>query len=79
MFKVVARESVTVPAGTFDAFKIEGRGYTDRGDSFQVTYWIAPEKVRSFVAYEEVRSGSGRGRKLKVTNRVELVSFREAG
>lgn len=40
--KVLARETVTVPAGTFDAWKLEGIGtyeqeYTSVGD-----YWFAP-------------------------------------
>ncbi|MBI3376419.1 MAG: hypothetical protein HY017_32280 [Betaproteobacteria bacterium] len=78
-FKVVARESITVPAGTFDAFKVEGSGYaSDFGNRHQITYWIAPEKLRSFVAYESVESNRG-GRRLTVTDRAELVSFKQAG
>lgn len=74
--KVVARESITVPAGTFDAFKVEGHGYiTDRGNQFQITYWIAPEKVRSFIAYEQMQRNK-RGR-LRISDRRELVSFRQ--
>jgi hypothetical protein len=77
-FTVVARESVTVPAGTFDAFKVEGDGYiTDRGNRLQVTYWIAPDKLRLFVAYEHVQRNR-RGRMI-ITDRTELVSFKEAG
>lgn len=76
-FKVVAREPVTVPAGTFDSFKVEGDGYiTERGNRLQITYWIAPEKLRSFVALEQ-RTRGRRGR-LTVTDRTELVSFKEA-
>jgi len=77
-FKVVAREPVTVPAGTFDAFKVEGDGYiTDRGNRLQITYWIAPEKLRPFIAHEQMTRGR-RGR-LTVTDRTELVSFKQAG
>lgn len=77
-FKVVARELVTVPAGTFDTFKVEGDGYmTERGNRFQITYWIAPELLRSFVAYEQIQRNSSRGR-MTVTNRTELVSFKQA-
>ncbi|MBI3376418.1 MAG: hypothetical protein HY017_32275 [Betaproteobacteria bacterium] len=77
--KVVARESITVPAGTFDAFKVEGSGYTsDHGGRVQITYWIAPEKVRLAVASEYVGSTRG-GRRLATTDRYELVSFKQAG
>lgn len=72
---VVAREAVTTPAGTFDAFKIEGHGYiTDRGNQFQITYWVAPDKVRSFIAYEETRTNR-KGKRGKEAERTELVSF----
>ena len=27
-FKVVAREQITVPAGSFDAFRVEGEGWS---------------------------------------------------
>ncbi len=77
-FKVVARESVTVPAGTFDAFRVEGHGYiTERGNQFQITYWIEPGKVRSFIAYEQMQRTMRGG--LMITDRTELVSFKEAG
>jgi len=77
-FKVVARESITVPAGTFDAFKVEGYGFLrSTSNAFQITYWIAPEKVRSFVAFEQWQRN--RGGRLIDTDRTELVSFKEAG
>jgi hypothetical protein len=77
-FKVVDREPVTVPAGAFDAFKVEGDGYiTDRGNRLQITYWVAPEKLRSFIAYEQITRN--RRNRLTVTDRTELISFKEAG
>jgi hypothetical protein len=38
--KVAGLESVTVPAGTFDAFKVE---ITSEGNPDKVTFWIAKE------------------------------------
>jgi hypothetical protein len=78
-FKVVARESITVPAGTFDAFKVEGDGYvSSRGNHFRITYWIAPDKVRSFIALEETKSGGGGRKPFAKTDRTELVGFRQS-
>lgn len=72
--KVVAREPITTPAGTFDAFKIAGHGYiTDRGSPFQITYWVAPETVRSYIAYEQTQRNR-RGAYIRTIRR-ELVSF----
>jgi hypothetical protein len=38
-WKVVGRESVTVPAGTFDAWKVEVKG----GDGGVTTLWVAAD------------------------------------
>ncbi len=76
-FRVVARENITVPAGTFDAFKVEGNGHLrDLGNRFQMTYWIAPAQLRPFVAFEQVQQG--RGGKWIDAERSELVSFEQA-
>jgi len=72
-FKVVAREKITVPAGSFDAFRVEGHGWT-RGEagSLQLTmhYWVAPG-VRRFVALENYHRYS-RG-KVQKNERYELM------
>jgi hypothetical protein len=62
--KVVVREKITVPAGTFEAFKVEGRGFMrDRGARVEVNYWIAPDKVRPFLVYEYItRRGTRYGK-----------------
>lgn len=74
--KVVARELTTVPAGTFDAFKVEGSGFVKgNGNRIEVTYWVAPAQVRSFVAFE--LTVHGRGNRFKKTDRTELVAFRQ--
>lgn len=73
--KVVTRESVTVPAGTFECFKVEGRGYMrDRGARVEINYWIAPEKVRVFVAYEHI---AAKGLRRGVSERWELAGYQQ--
>lgn len=76
-FKVVARESVVVPAGTFNAFRVEGKGWVmGIGFSLDTKYWAAPDKVRRAVAYEFLwHERSGRIYKY---DREELVSYRHA-
>lgn len=76
-FKVVAREQVTVPAGRFDAFKIEATGFTPANNnsgtiSLQTSYWIAPG-VRRFIAWEDMNRHS-RGT-IRRSERIELVSY----
>ncbi len=74
-FKVTAKESVTVPAGTFDAFRVEGHGWT-RGDAgaIQLTmrYWVAP-RVRRYIALESFHKHA-RGKVLK-NDRLELMEY----
>jgi hypothetical protein len=91
--RIVAREPVTVPAGTFNAFRIEGRGVfeeeTGRVEITNLTKWVAPDRLRREVAMEETRTrrgGGGRGGRGRgggggrVTRslRLELVSFKQA-
>jgi len=76
-FKVVAREQVTVPAGRFDAFKIEATGFTPANNnsgtiSLQTRYWIAPG-VRRFIAWEDMNRHSGGT--IRRSERIELVSY----
>jgi uncharacterized caspase-like protein len=75
-FKVVARESVTVPAGTFDAFRVEGRGLA-RGESGAVEllmrYWVAPG-VRRFLAMDNIHTAS-RSRRIIQNDRRELMEY----
>ena len=74
--KVVGWEDVTVPAGTFRALKIEGKGSYDRLDSGlrgdeSVTYWYAPEVAR-WVKFEQWDQHSNGGQ----VSTSELTSFR---
>ncbi|MDB5808784.1 MAG: peptidase caspase catalytic subunit p20 [Betaproteobacteria bacterium] len=75
-FRVVGKEKITIPAGEFDAFKVEGKGATSTGAILRFTYWIAPDRVRRPLAIEFVSRGSRSG-KLFANERDELVSFRQ--
>lgn len=74
-FKVVARESKTVPAGTFDAFRVEGTGWTQGPTGsiqLQSHYWVTPD-VRRFIAANFWQKHA-KGKVLE-NKRLELVSF----
>jgi hypothetical protein len=74
--KVVARENITVPAGTFDAFEVEGRGFMrDRGARVEVNYWIAPDKVRPVLVHEYL---TRRGTRYGKTERMELAFYKQS-
>ena len=57
--RIVGRESVTVPAGTFHAYRIEGHGVFEDEDGrielTSLTKWAAPDQLRREVAMEETR------------------------
>jgi uncharacterized caspase-like protein len=63
-FRITRREKITVPAGTFDCFVIEGEGYTMTTAGFKVqlgfTRWVAPDKVRRPIVIESFRKFEGR-------------------
>lgn len=76
-FKVVGKERVTVPAGTFDTFKVEGKGsMRNLGATVKTTYWIAPDQVRRVIA-EETEVYKPAGAKYIKTDREELLSFQQ--
>ena len=71
--KVVSRGPIAVPAGTFDAYKIEARGFnmTD-GTYLERNIWVAPG-VNADIAHEiKARFRNGRWDQ---NDRQELVSF----
>lgn len=75
-FKVVGKETITVPAGTFEVFRVEGRGWMrNLSASYKTTYWIAPEQVRRVIA-EEIEIYKLSGKYIR-TDREELVSYRQ--
>jgi len=79
--RIVDREKISVPAGTFNAFRVEALGTRTGGDmpSISVTwkYWYAPEQVRRAVASEmlNIRNDSGG---IGNSTRFELVQFRQS-
>jgi hypothetical protein len=75
-FHVVARESITVPAGTFDCFRVEAKGWgLEIGQALEINYWVAPGKVPRAVAVEAWRRRQGR---IVHSERDELVSYTPA-
>lgn len=79
-FRIVTRESVTVPAGTFNAFHIRGHGWSTSGRGSTmlettVNIWHAPGQVRRPVIVEHFRRA---GRNVSRSNREELVAFKES-
>ncbi|MCY7318996.1 MAG: caspase family protein [Ramlibacter sp.] len=74
--KVVGRETIVVPAGTFDTFKIEARGFNMQLNArLERNIWVAPG-VSGDIAHEIVvrlRNGV-----IEQFDRQELVSFRQA-
>ena len=76
--RIVARETVTVSAGTFDTFRIEGHGWsTGSWGSTQVTRiaWLAPDRVRRWIASEDLRAA---GSKVIASEREELVAYKQS-
>ncbi len=92
-FRITGRQKVTVPAGTFDCFVIDGDGFSYTGAGFKVQLklkrWMAPERVRRPIISETFRKIEGRvgaprrrnfGKKegqVLQNERVELVEFRQ--
>ncbi len=75
--KIVTRERITVPAGTFDAFRIEAVGTTTFKTQVTETRWkrwMAPDQVRRAIAFEETLKA---GSKTLFSERGELVSFKQ--
>lgn len=77
-FRVVAKEDITVPAGTFSTFRVESIGWLiGKQIRREHTYWIAPGKIPRFIAYNEMNRN--KRYQLVRTNRTELVSFTRGG
>jgi hypothetical protein len=74
-FKIKAKETITVPAGTFDTFKVVGTGLGPNGEQWKVHYWIAPEVSRRPLAIEFVVKDGGQ---TVVSNRHELTGFKQS-
>lgn len=74
--KVVGKETITVPAGTFETFKIEARGFNMQLNArLERNIWVAPG-VSGDIAHEifvRLRNGV-----IEQNDRQELVSFRQS-
>ncbi|MFN0163734.1 MAG: hypothetical protein ACKVQQ_21080, partial [Burkholderiales bacterium] len=84
-FRIAAYETVTVPAGNFDCFRIEGKGVRRNyfgASNAQIDWvrWVAPERSRLFVKQNYALEAFGRGGPptRQLNERFELVSFRQA-
>ena len=74
--KVVARETITVPAGTFDCYRIEGSGWVlGIGQQTDWKFWLAPDKVNRAVAME---TWWHKGSRIVRSERQELVAYTRA-
>ena len=77
-FRITGRETITVPAGRFDCFRIEGRGvnnHTFRPPvDISLTFWRAPDQVRRHVMVEEKKWFR---QQVNFWERRELVSYRQ--
>lgn len=73
--EVVARETITVPAGTFDTFRIEAKGYNETVRApMERTIWIAPGINADIVHETRVRFKSGRWDQ---NDRRELIELKQ--
>ena len=76
-FKVTGRETITVPAGSFDCFRIEGTGWV-LGIAQQTDwkFWLAPDRINRAIALETWWRQRGR---IVRSDRQELESYTRAG
>lgn len=75
--RVTGRETIAVPAGRFDCFRVEANGWLmAHGQSLEYTYWIAPEQINRFVALEAWWRRAGR---IQRSERQEIESYTRAG
>jgi hypothetical protein len=75
--RIVSRERITVPAGTFNAFRIRITGlshWASGSARIESTIWMSPGDVRRWVARENLLSGA---RGPMSSGRQELAAFSE--
>lgn len=71
--KVVGKETVTVPAGRFEAYKIEARGFNlDRRAALERDIWLAPGVDADIIHETKVRLANGM---IEQYDRQELVAL----
>jgi hypothetical protein len=70
--KIVARENVTVPAGTFDCFKLEGRSaLAGQSAQLELNWWLVPG-LNAAVRSERILRKDGRVQESKLQELVAL-------
>jgi uncharacterized caspase-like protein len=76
-FRIIGKERITVPAGTFDCFVIEGHGQASGQFLLSVRglAWLAPDRVRRPVASEALRTVQSR---TVAAERIELVKYQQS-
>jgi len=75
--RILARENIRVPAGEFNAFRIEASGWSvgdGRSTKIEIKLWVVPG-INMFIRKERIKRHS-RGR--IETQRIELVAIRQA-
>ena len=73
--QITKRETITVPAGTFDTFRIDGEGWNQTfGDRIEARFWMVPGLNFSIRAENVVRNKWGRFNR---TERRELVALHQ--
>jgi uncharacterized caspase-like protein len=78
--RVTGVERIKVPAGEFDTFKIEGRGWWRSGSLTEATYWVIPGMNAFYVKREFLSSRPcSAGRCYLRSERHELVAHRQNG
>ena len=74
-FSISSRERISVPAGTFDAFRIEGWGWSAMyGTRIEFREWLVPWLNFAVKREHVTRRANGQ---FKDTERYELVSLRQ--
>jgi len=72
--KVVSRERLTVAAGQFDTFKIEGRGWNRTGNTrLEINMWVVPGLNFTVRQESMARSRSS----ILAAERTDLVAFQQ--
>jgi hypothetical protein len=75
----VTREKIVLPAGTFDAYRVEGEGEFG-GTIFQTlkqTSWYAPDQVRNEIAGEIIVRSPHAGNRVERHDQTQLVEYRQ--
>lgn len=77
-FSIPARENISVPAGDFSCFRIEGNGLTRTKDKrLSQTFWIVPG-VNFFIRREVLKTKLGRHSRIAQWDRWDLTELEQA-